>query len=428
MMQFYKPRQLDFVAVESLDWMSIHVSSLTKLNITLRSDVDQTPLYSLHALCSFTYTPYRNETIPLDFTRMSCRESLKVLTLNCMVLVWIAPLQHFMRLQTLKIWPTHRTDIVFSPSHVQYLSGMTCLESLQMYKCVGNIDLGVLSVCTLLHSLDLSRSINVNLNGLRECTSLTYLNLSTCVGFTTMEPLSTLIRLTDLNVSESDIRSLDSCIPFISILTHLNIEHCVGITHLPIHATFDRLETLIANECTNLENIDAIDTAANTLLVLFVNMCDNLTHFPKGIRFTRLEQLNANACPMLFNIDFLHHCTQLTSLELGGSNNITDLQPLANLTQLKHLIIPMEQIVDFSIFDKLVHLRDKDNDTKLPETHNCHRHALTFTDQFPDNRCFRCRKSPIGDAYRCDSCDYDLCCICAHVTRIGRKFKHDIQL
>ena len=356
-MRTYKPRILSLSTFKSIDWLFHHASSLSDLDITItHEDVSVDPLSSLSMLQSLVYTTTRFTKDVPDYKNLSCQCSLQVLSVNAWFTPSLAPLQRFTELRVFRINKEYAINSTII-SDIHAISALTRLEQLELRNCLGDVDLEALSTCGALHTLHLFVSDIENIDGIRKCVSLTTLNLSGCRSITTLEPLSTLTRLTCLDISDTIVSSLDPCVPIIPTLVELNIISCENITRLPTKASFNRLERLFMCDCTQMTDIDSIRTAT-VLSELSINSCGRIAQFPDGIRFPQLWSLYANECESLLSVEFLRHSTALTHLDLRGNNRIDDFRPLSNLVTLERLYLPSDKDIECGVFDKLINLHE----------------------------------------------------------------------
>ncbi|XP_048423177.1 putative disease resistance protein RGA3 [Pyrus x bretschneideri] len=181
--------------------------------------------------------------------------------------------------------------------------------------------------CTSIQSLPSLRDLvikrcttlegDLSLNG---CTSLRELTISDCDGFTSI------------------LSGLHSC----TILRKLQIRSCRNLRTLSGHGlqTPVSLETIIIQECPNLEAIPSLDNLTS-LTELIISGCDGLIRLPSGLAScTSLTSLIVSFCRNLEAIPSLDNLTSLTELLIAGCDGLIRLPSgLASCTSLTLLAV-----------------------------------------------------------------------------------------
>lgn len=282
--------------------------------------------------------------------------------------------------------------------------------------------LGPISVLNKLTSLSISNNAIVDLEPVTKLTTLTFLDISNnkIANLAALTPLTTLTRLNASNNKITDIRALSA----ITLLTQLKLDgNRIGdlsplqfmqvMTDLSIAAnelTGDKLEPLTAlgtlkklnlanNKIESIEHLVnfpselAIDLTGNPIVAsggkTFEDICilhrDKPTPFGQTVR-AMIESIGGGSCSFansaimarttldlssksLSELGPLAILTQLTDLKLAG-NAITDVSPISFLTKLRHLDLKNNTIVDIRPAATLAALIDFDatgNPIGLPD-------------------------------------------------------------
>jgi Leucine-rich repeat (LRR) protein len=307
-----KPRALAFVRVTlgQADWLQRlgpTVSGLDKL--VLNTDQVLTALAGLSALRELRVQDIAPESIP----RLSVLPKLQVLEF------------------------IHEHGI--TNQDVEALSTLTTLRTLQFGMCANIADLEPLSRLTSLSKLSLYMASVVDLTPLAAL-PLTDLALDDIDTLRDLSPLANMTTLRDLSLfkcmqigdkAAADISSLHG-------LETLNLGHCESLTSAGIVS----LAGLTSLKSLDLSNTGLSDTSLRVL-------CMSL----------QLEELLVACCVITSEgLCFLQNQRRLRVLDLGCCDDITELGPLVQLTQLRdlnlsdceglwdHSLSPLSQLVD----------------------------------------------------------------------------------
>ena len=189
------------------------------------------------------------------------------------------------------------------------LAGLTELRSLNLQTRNGNgsyyplTDISALSGMTKLTTLSLALGDVKDLSPVSGLTSLTDLNLYGNFDCPDLQFLSGLAKLTNLSIGLGDVKDLSP----VSGLTSL--------TDLQIYGNFS---------CSDLQFLSGLTK----------------------LRTLRINPNNGEGATPLTSLKGLENLTELRELHVNGPGNLTDVEPLANLTKLTTLSLPYR---DYSV-------------------------------------------------------------------------------
>ena len=124
-------------------------------------------------------------------------------------------------------------------------------------------------------------------------------------------------------------------------------EHALGKASGAIITTAD-MENLTSLEAQGVHDLTGLESATNLTRLLINGNVSDLSPLAGLTQLNRLQLLNASN---LSDLSSLAGLTQLNHLEVSGSRNVSDLSPLAGLTQLNHLnLFGANNVSDLSPF------------------------------------------------------------------------------
>ena len=241
------------------------------------------------------------------------------------------------------------------------LSGLTELRNLDIYSRnrSGNSDLPAvtdltpLSGLTKLEMLEIPAEVK-SLAPLAGLTELRSLNLQTRNGngsyypLTDISALSGMTKLASLSMGLGDVKDL-SPISGLASLTQLYLYgnfNCPDLQFLSGLAKLTNL-SLELGDVTDLSPVSGLTSLTD--LQLYGNFSCSDLQFLSGLTKLRTLQISPNngegATP-LTSLKGLENLTELRELHVNGLGNLTDVEPLANLTKLTALSLPYR---DYSV-------------------------------------------------------------------------------
>lgn len=136
--------------------------------------------------------------------------------------------------------------------------------------------------------LDWCRNL-INLNPLKECTSLTHLRLTECHILKDLSPLSNLTKLTHIDVQFcTNIQNIDDLYN-IPELYELNLAGCHKLKSLNVLTQHSHISFLKLDECTSLEALPNL--SKSQLRLIQFRYCDNLKDITTLFHCTKLKNI-----------------------------------------------------------------------------------------------------------------------------------------
>lgn len=219
---------------------------------------------------------------------------------------------------------------------LSFLSGMTGLQELNLQVGAG------------LEELDLSFAANMP-----ELTRLNiYRNGQNAAAATDLTPLAGLTKLQELSLSV-DVESLAS-LAGLTELRSLQLWSNRGSNYYPLTdisalSGMTKLTTL-SMQVGDVKDLSPISGLTSlTELQLYGNYQITDLRFLSGLtklRTVRLDPYSRNGAAVLTSLEGLENLTELRELRIYSEGNLTDVEPLANLTKLTALSLPYKNYSD----------------------------------------------------------------------------------
>ena len=212
------------------------------------------------------------------------------------------------------------------------------LKWLSMYHCDEITDLTPLTSLTGLTSLSLESCTNVrDLSPIAKLTGLTSLSLDFCHSLGDLSPIANLTELTSLSLwSCGNVSDLNP-ISRLTRLKGLRLNACKNVRDLTALARLRHIESLWLPPSTTNEQLATVCADHPGLTSLDLDGCHNMSDLTPLAYLTCLTSLNLSSCDNVTYLTPLAGLTQLNSLYLRGCTSVSDLAPLTPLTRLKRL-------------------------------------------------------------------------------------------
>lgn len=172
-------------------------------------------------------------------------------------------------------------------------------------------------------------------------TELTTLVVSNCDGFTSLAPLGTLPKLTDVEIINTNLRSLDGLRG--APLTRLKVQS--GVTDLGALESMTRLTSL------SLYDLDGVHEAPVLAKLVHLETLDilaaDLVRLPDLSPLVSLKMLTVSHCPKVSEVKGLAALPSLETLILDWTG-ITDLSTLGKLDHVRFLHLDGTKVKDLA--------------------------------------------------------------------------------
>ncbi len=297
------------------------LSSLEKINCSKTLINDLSPLRNLNRLRSLDCS----ETPVKDLSPL--RYSSSITSLNCsyQLITDISPIAGLSSLEELDCSGNKLTD----------LSPLQDLISLKKVKCSGSRiqDLGFVTPLDQLETLDISGTLVDKLDALSSSDSLKYLNCDNTF-INSIDALSDLSKLTILHISQTGVSSLES------VNGHENL-------------------TRIYCDDTQIKKVNTIGFMKENpgCLVIFeseelFNNWENMEEAWKNVivNYAKLTEEPTR--------EDLHALIKLENVTIAGNKEITTLEPVRRLFNLKVLNVSSTNVTDFENISESIELED----------------------------------------------------------------------
>ena len=240
---------------------------------------------------------------------------------------------------------------------LSFAANMTELTQLEIYNysqdTVSVTDLTPLAGLTRLQILSIPAEVK-SLAPLAGLTELRSLNLYTRNGnssyypLTDISALSGMTKLASLNIGLGDVKDL-SPISGLANLTELYLDGDFNCPDLQFLSGLAKLTTL-SLELGDVKDLSPVSGLTSlTDLQIYGNFSCSDLQFLSGLTKLRTLQIrpnNGEGATPLTSLKGLENLTELRELHVNGPGNLTDVEPLANLTKLTALSLPYR---DYSV-------------------------------------------------------------------------------
>lgn len=254
-----------------------------------------------------------------------------------------------------------RLSLLVSPSleelDLSFAANMTELTQLEIHNysqdTVFVTDLTPLAGLTKLQELSIPAEVK-SLAPLAGLTELRSLNLQTRNGndsyypLTDISALSGMTKLTTLSLALGDVKDL-SPVSGLTSLTDLNLYGNFDCPDLQFLSGLAKL-TNLSIELGDVKDLSPVSGLTSlTDLQIYGNFSCSDLQFLSGLtklRTLRINPNNGEGATPLTSLKGLENLTELRELHVNGPGNLTDVEPLANLTKLTALSLPYR---DYSV-------------------------------------------------------------------------------
>ena len=240
---------------------------------------------------------------------------------------------------------------------LSFAANMTELTHLEIYNygqdTVSVTDLTPLAGLTKLQELSIPAEVK-SLAPLAGLTELRSLNLQTRNGngsyypLTDISALSGMTKLTTLSLALGDVKDL-SPVSGLTSLTDLNLYGNFDCPDLQFLSGLAKL-TNLSIELGDVKDLSPVSGLTSlTDLQIYGNFSCSDLQFLSGLtklRTLRINPNNGEGATPLTSLKGLENLTELRELHVNGPGNLTDVEPLANLTKLTTLSLPYR---DYSV-------------------------------------------------------------------------------
>jgi len=279
------------------------VQALAIDNKTMRT------LPDLHHLQELTYLTIQRARNLTDIDSIAQMKQLRTLIFfYCKKLKDISPLEKLTGLKTLILSNSR------SLSDISPLGALTSLEELDLRYCRNVSDIEVLA------NLNNLEKLNLDYCGSRLVEKPYYLNEQNDQVMTLISilPLKNLKQLKILKLRGCEQLNTLDCLSKLKQLTELDISLCVCLNECTV-ANFPKLERLVIKGCreTSLITLSDLPVLREVSLATALNLQKLIIN-----RATQIESLDLSRCAQLDNIRMLSQLTQLSDLNISDCTNL----------------------------------------------------------------------------------------------------------